>query len=186
MDPPHLFTSPIIPLFSFSLCSNSVIHRSKPFAEQLEDITSNLCELLFGANKGELSPAVLSRGASLRFRTVQGAPLLGYLAKIRRRRSFLISRLPTGQETPPLQSLIPNHPITSLFFCFPEWAPHLQGSTPTYLIFPGDSLSVIFLSSSTLSCPSPILTQSQIQFYIHLPYLPAQSNFPFIFQHWDS
>lgn len=72
MDPPQLFISPIIPLFS-----HPVSLRSKSFAEQLEDISSNLCELLFGANTGELSPVVLSRGASLRFGTIQGAPLLG-------------------------------------------------------------------------------------------------------------
>lgn len=72
---PHC--SPPLPssLSSLSPCSNPIIPLSQPFVEQLENISSNLCELLLGVNEGELSLAVLSRGASVHFRRVQGAPV---------------------------------------------------------------------------------------------------------------
>lgn len=47
MDPPQVFISPI------SLCSDPAVLLSEPFAEQLEDISTNLCEVLLGADGGE-------------------------------------------------------------------------------------------------------------------------------------
>lgn len=111
---------------------------------------------------------------------------------MRRRSSFLISKLPFQTE---FSTQSTNHLLVSVFPSKPppllhdEWAavPHLQGSTPTYSLFPENSLSLIILPSFTLACPPPpTLKQSGIQLYIHLPFLPELSNFPFIFQQWDS
>lgn len=113
----------------------------------------------------------------------------GDLAYIRRR-SFLIPKHPTGQEKAPPQSLIPCHPITTLHLCFllihlrcsMMSEPHTYGLHAHLFSIPRRLPLFIFLLSSNISCSAPILIQSGVQLYIHLPYLHDLSNFPFILQ----
>lgn len=103
MDPP----SPA-PHFSHHLILFSlpracpVILLSESFAEQLEDITSNFCELLLEANRVKLSPVAVFSGFQNNSRT---SVAKGDLAKTGRMKGF-------RREIEPPQRLIFTHPIT--------------------------------------------------------------------------
>lgn len=158
MDPPQLFISPIIPLFSPSLLQPShpsprVICRTAG-RHQLQFFES--CSSKRTGLKCHRWPS------SLRFRAAQVETWL--------------------PEKAPAQGLIPCHPITALH-PFPlnsppplrdERAPHLQGSTPTYLAFPTDSLchfpSLLqpFLSSTYVdTIRDSIIYSPPISFTLH-------------------
>lgn len=103
MDPPAPHSSLLPSSHSFlPSCACPVILLSESFAEQLEDITSNFCELLLEANRVKLSPVAVFSGFQNNSRPIVAK---GDLAKIGRMKDF-------RREIEPPQRLIFSHPIT--------------------------------------------------------------------------